>query len=1721
MGDALKGIIRKRGAVQAKITRNIELIRNFDIENGDDIDDARALEKVIYTCEEDYTKFHHMVLELIADDHFEEQDEKMAEFETLIRTAKKLVRELIRLFPNEDGDGVSNAESAHYIHQANHQQPKLQPKLPELPLPTFHGTYEGWLPFKQMFNAMIDQHENLQTVQKFQYLRMALKGASSQMIEHLDVNEINYKPAWDILTEWYQNPRAIIDAHISALLDIKPMSQESAKELNHLIQESTSHIGALEALKQPLGPSYIVNLIAAKLDRETRKFWEDQIKDDTLPTWEIMKTSLMRRYRLLETIEQTQAESKATREKGGPTSTRRPASRTLLNNPETKSAMTCVVCQSNHPLFACDQFHQKSVEERIDVVRNYKLCFNCISGQHQARDCRSKHRCHECNGSHHTLIHKARPDFREEHTLHTQVKSPTAQVLLATAVIVVMSTSKQPVLMRAVLDSASKSSFITEQAAQTLGLRRQKENLPVLGLNEAPLTTIKWRTAAVIGSRINNFQKQVEFLIVPRITGHIPTQTFNTSNWKIPSGLVLADPHFSTEQSVDVLLGTEIFFNSLLSGQIRIGNQLPLLQETTFGWVVAGKIDEPPKKLPAQQSTSCHLTINDISDQVERFWKLESCEPTRLSTSEEEACERHFVATHTRDETGRYVLELPIRENLEQLGSTKCVATKRLTQLTGRLNNNPAMKTMYSEFMKEYETMGHMEDVTMEKETETMKYYLPHHGVYKEDSSTTKLRVVFNASQLSTSGLSLNDCLMVGGVVQDKLLAILMRFRKHKYVFTADIAKMYRQFRVADHHTDLQRIFWKDDTTDKIKIYRLTTVTYGTASAPYMAMRALKQLALDERAAYPTASQITLTDFYVDNIMTGSDNLDEALQMQRELIEMLKTAKMDLHKWGANHSQLLLSISEEDREKMIKLEDNNAAMSALGLLWNPETDEFGFNVKPSTKESHSKRTILSDIASLFDPQGVLGPITATAKMFMQHLWKIKTTWDGELPEDILQDWISYRTQLCAINSLRIPRQITTLYAIRWELHGFADASTRAYGACVYIRCLDDRGQITTNLLTSKSRISPLKTVSIPRLELCASVLLAYLVQEVEASMAISFDSKSLYSDSTIVLAWLNTAPHRLKTFVANRVTIIQEITADYKWKHVRSLDNPADVLSRGCRPEELKANELWWHGPTHFRQNETNWPSSDPPSMKATPHQESFEIELKPDATNLLVQQVDTFELWTRFNSASQLTRLVVYLKRFINNARKLPKKTGILQLGEWRAAKQLLVALAQQERFQDDLRRLKTTNQVSHNSKLRMLAPFIDPKGILRVGGRLSQAACSSDMKHPAILPNKHPFTRMILNDLHREHLHVGQSGLLAISRQQFWILRAKDEVRNITRQCISCFRANPRDVPQYMGDLPSQRVQPAQAFMRTGVDYAGPFLLKTGGPRSTKSTKAYIAVFVCFTTRAIHIELVSDLSTATFIAALTRFCSRRGLCSHLFSDNGTNFIGANAELKRWNKLLQDEAVNNYCLAKGITWNFIPPRSPHFGGLWEAGVKSIKTHMKRVLGNAHFTYEEMMTTLTQIEAILNSRPLTPISNDPMDFTALTPGHFLIGRELTALPTPDLSDVPQNRLNRWQRVQQTTQQLWTRWSKEFLTQLQERTKWYVRKDNLRPGLMVLLKEDNLPPMQWKLGRIIEVHPGLDQTVRVVTIKTASGTFKRATAKVCVLPLEDDVIPESH
>lgn len=1643
-------------------------------------------------------------------------------YHSLIACAQGMIKEKSQSISSANDSQLRNASQSVQVRSA-------KCKLPVIDVPKFNGNWDKWLTFRDTFTSMVHDDEALDNISKLLYLRWALSGEALKMIENLEIIGDNYSIAWSNVKERYDNNKIIVQQHTQALISLPGINKESYGALQQFLNAVQQHTQTLERLKQPVKEwsTLLLQVLLPKLDPITRRLWEtERAKSEELPSFQEFDIFLRNRCKILEALQTPQNYS---HNMNAEVMKQRNFSHFVANPGDMRVA--CSICKQDHKLVECQAFREMSVQERFDVAKRSGLCFNCLKPFH-GKNCRVG-TCKKCGRAHNTLLHfesrgwgrgnantayeevspqtsmgaveaeqqSVQTSPRENQASLTATSGNSSQILLSTALVQVFDSTGKAFRCRALLDSGSQVNFMSQELQTRLGLKEKKGQTHIVGIGQSASRSLG-HVHTRLGSCINTFSRELKFLVMGSITSRLPERDVDLRHVEVPSNIVLADPDFNKAGKIDLLLGAGIFWDLLSVGQIRMSRAQPVFQKTILGWIISGQIELPPKD---QNTVRCNMATLGLDEQLEKFWSIEEVSSKKFMTDEEQACEDHFVSTHYRNAEGRFVVRLPFKDNVDGLGDSLVMAKRRFSSLERKFERNETLKIQYSQSIREYIESGKMSmihnNLKEAEEDTSLSYYLPHHAVFKEESTTTKLRVVCDASAKSSSNLSLNDVLKTGPTIQEDLFSIVTRFRQHAFALSADIASMYHQVEVDPVHRSFQRLLWRFSSSEPIRIYELNRVTFGQASSSFLATRALQQVVLDTPGITKQIAEAIQRDFYVDDFISGSDDLERASTLKKGVAEVLGSAKFDLRKWKSNVPEL---SDGNDENSTVRLGEKT---KVLGLLWNTEQDVLGYEVSSEgKKKAATKRQILASVAQVYDPLGLVGPVMISAKIILQSLWSLKMGWDETLPQQITAIWRDWVDKVHLLNEIRVPRRIVCEKATSVELHGFCDASEAAYGACIYVRSTNEDQKHQVQLLCSKSRVAPLKKISLPRLELCSALLLARLFQSVTGSLTLPISSSHFWSDSMIALAWIRGHPSRWHTFVANRVSEIQEITREGRWQHVASEENPADILSRGLEANHFKEAIVWWQGPGFlsgdYEQDEISY--IEPEDMP----------EAKKTLTCATATAEDDFEIFARYSSYSRIQRVVAYCLRFIEILRnkKVRQIQGPLTLDELNESKKRILRIAQRESFEAEIRELKKSQQVSTSSKISDLMPFLDNEGLIRVGGRLRNSTLEYGRKFPIILSGCHPLTELIIRAEHLKNMHLGPSGLLAIIRSEFWPISGQSTVKRVLRKCLACFRARPRAVEQLMGNLPPERIEPAMPFTNTGVDYAGSFCIKIS---RNVTGKAYLCLFVCFSTKAVHLEIVSDLSTAAFMNSLKRFVARRGKCSRIFSDNGTNFVGAFNEIKDLGKLINRDhtQIEEFLAKEGIKWSFIPPGSPHMGGLWESAVKSCKSHLKKVIGEVKLTFEELSTVITQIEAILNSRPLSELSADPNDLEPLTPGHFLIGRPLAALPEPDYVATPTNRLQRYNMLAQMRQIFWKRWSVEYVAQLQQRKKWKCERPNVKVGALVLIKDPNVPPLNWKMGRIAKVFMGADNLVRVVDIKTSNGIIKRSLAKICIMPVE--------
>ncbi|XP_031342802.1 uncharacterized protein LOC116170471 [Photinus pyralis] len=1172
-------------------------------------------------------------------------------------------------------------------------------ELPKIKIPTFRSGYDNWAPFHDLFEKLIHSNEKLSNAEKMHYLKGHVDGEAARLIQHLMISEQNYVTAWKILQNRYNNKRLMVNTLLDRILEFSKMETAKASRLKWLhdtIHECLETISNLGMDTSSWGPM-VIRITTKKWDSETNRLFEQSLKQpNEIPALGEVMQFMQTRFQSLEASGSMQSKDASPRYTWGNTST-----------------ISCHYCQQEHRLEQCLKFKGLSINDRNKEVRERKICFRCLKHNSEEK-CYSAYRCAECGYPHHTLLHQPYKPIAERatqastRTSHTTVSKRNCQtqkenqeVLLATAIVQAQDLTGVQQLLRVLVDPGSQASFITEKAAQQLKLPRQKANARVSGIGGYDHTNAKTKITVQLHPRQpSEYELTTELIILTKITENLPLASFemNKDPWK---NVLLADPTLNNSGPIDILLGAEEYAKIILPGVMKEGKLVG--QQTEFGWVISGQTKHGVNQ--GYQILGMVSTMEEET-QLSKYWEIEEATMANGFNEEDKKCEDHYKANTTRSPDGRYTVKIPFKKNSIKWGRSRPLAIARLLQLEKKLAANDKMREEYNAFLQEYLDLGHMEMVQAHS-IEGTRYYIPHQPVIKESSTTTKMRVVFDASAKTTTSGSLNEMMYVGPRLQPDIADILLRWRKHQYAFTADIKKMYRQIRIHQDDRQFQTIVWRFERNQPIREYQLNTVTYGTAAAPYLAIKTLQQLAEDEKEEYPYAARVTLQDFYVDDILSGANSIPQVVQLQKELTNMLKKGGFQLHKWAANKEEILTTIPMEARDPAVAEFNNDDQIKSLGIRWIPNQDIFTFKFKDG-QDKPTKRNILSEVAKIFDPLGWLSPILLNAKLLIQRLWLSNTGWDEEVAESIKIEWTNFKIDLSMVEYLRIPRWMQyDQDQEKIELHGFCDASEKAYGAVVYSKT----GNGCISLLMSKSKVAPVRTrQTLPKLELCAAVLLAKVLKRVTEALQIPKTTVYAWTDSMITLAWMKGDANKWKTFVGSRVAQITSMTAKEQWNHVRTNDNPADLVSRGTTTSKLKNNTLWWNGPIWLKTDKWKHSTSEYPTT---------EVESKKTMT-IIVNNRN--ELAERFSSLTQLIRVTAYIIRFIKHCKKITVADEHLTVEELNTALKKHIQVTQQNTYPREIQKLSKKEQVHKDSKLESLNPFQDEDSLLRADGKASK---------------------------------------------------------------------------------------------------------------------------------------------------------------------------------------------------------------------------------------------------------------------------------------------------------------------------------------------------------------------------------------------------------------
>ncbi|KAI3351065.1 hypothetical protein L3Q82_005632 [Scortum barcoo] len=1176
-------------------------------------------------------------------------------------------------------------------------------------------------------------------------------------------------------------------------------------------------------------------------------------------------------------------------------------------------------------------------------------------------------------------------------------------------------------LVYALLDTQSDTTFIDQEVSDSLNASKYpvKLKLTTMSRKDTVITS-----ESVSGLRVRGYSSTIQIDLpvtytkncIPVNRAHIPTCE-TAKKW---SHLVEIADEIQPLKNCEV--GLLIGYNcsrAMAPRQVILGGDVePYAVRTDLGWSIVGRSLQGHDSLST--SHLCHRTcVKGLppSTPADAIRILESdfkdgCVDTKTVSQDDITFLDKLKKGIRKNIHEHYEMPLLFKDR-PSLPDNKSSVVIRLNHLKRKLQRDERYKRQYVESMEEVIERGEAEQVE-DGGSEGERWYIPHHGV-RHAKKPDKLRVVFDCSA-RYKGTSLNDHLLSGPDMLNNLCGVLIRFRQHPVALMCDIEKMFHQFHVDEADRNYLRFLWwkKGDLNAQPSEFRMKVHLFGAASSPGCASYGLKHLAKENRHIYPQGSQFVMRDFYVDDGVTSVESTEDAIQLAREARELCATGGLRLHKFMSNDRKVLESIPPSERATNVSNMDLSfedlPLERALGIKWDVESDHFQINVNLKDQPA-TRRGVLSTVASLYDPLGFVAPVLLKAKIILQETCRRGTDWDDPLSDELRPKWEQWRSDLVHLDKVTISRTYAPAgfgKVSKTELHHFSDASLKGYG---------------------KSRVSPTKVTTIPRLELSAAVVSVKMSSMLKEELGFTDAEEFFWTDSKVVLGYIRNEARRFHTFVANRVQKIHLSSAPQQWRYVPTNENPADHASRGLTPSELLSS-TWFTGPEFLWNKEIKLSAEEIPELTIGDPEVRHVAVLSTRTT----EQVSLVDRLFKFSSWSLATRAVARLLRRISKN----KSNDLTTVTERERAEHHVVKDLQRKAYREELHLLSKGNSLPSHSELYSLDAFLDKDGVLRVGGRLRHSSLPESIKHPAIIPKGYHITKMIIAHCHERTKHQGKGLTInEIRSNGYWIKQGR------------------------------------------------------------KENKRYGLLFTCLSSRAIHLEMLNDMSTDSLINGLRCFISIRGTIRQIKSDQGSNFVGAKNEFKEALKELDADRLTAFLAEKQCDFSMNAPYSSHVGGVWERQIRTVRGILRSTLAlsPSRLNDASLRAFFYEAMAIVNGRPLTVDNlSDPHSLEPLTPNHLLTLKSSKVLPPPGVfvrEDMYGKK--RWRHVQYLAEQFWSRWRKEYLTNIALRQRWHKPRRNLQVGDIVILKAEDVHRNEWRMGNVSGTIAGNDGLVRRVKV----------------------------
>lgn len=1580
-------------------------------------------------------------------------------------------------------------------------------------LPVFDGeNVLDWPNFAAEFRRSTREY-NIQSESNLRRLNYALKGIARESVYALLSHPENVEEIISTLEMNFGRPEWIIVKLLSDIRAFPAMKEEGIEQFRsfynkiHTVSSTMKNMNAEVYIDSP----DLLNSMEEKLPPTTRNYWI-RYKADLLRNKKKVNLQVLGEWFKFELDAQYAGISSRDMQKkqhNGPNTNNQYRKANVFANFQNNNGPRlpyCILCkEKGHALIDCKAFKEMSIHDRRQVALKENLCFLCLGKNHSVKICQKKEKigkCTKCQVYHNELVHLDREE--EVHNV-----SCSNNVLLRIGKVKVKG-PKGIATVFAFFDEGSTATMIDDSLACELGLVGPKSPITYRWTNEIVRTDFESMLIDTEVSGPDEKSKFYELLNVRTVKNlALPHQKLNTEH-------IMKTHPYVDQQKIESVKDAQpmILIGSNNSGLIvplrTIQYKLNGLQQckSRLGWTVHGNVEEDVKDNSANFSLYIHVCIESKKDmQLNELIKQSyMTENFGINDEKEKLAEEDEKAIEIMKNTMTYVGD---RFEIGQLyrypgkafptAESKVVALKRLRFVEQKMDKDPNFAKAYMDKIGEYVSKNYAEKLDSNDLCEPPNtFYLPHFGVYNVNKPG-KFRWVMDA-KAKAGNFSLNDLLLQGPDFVPPLLAVIWRTRTKKVAISADIREMFHQVMIRPEDRDSQRFLFRGlDRDREPDVYRMKAMIFGAVSSPSMAQFVKNENAKRMEDQYPGVVRAITQQHYVDDYFDCADTVEEANQIASNVITVHKTGGFELVKWISNSKEFMDAIPDQ-----LKLPESDKIMTVrvLGLTWNIQSDCFEFNTKFDTEMSCAnvvltKRQLLRFMMSIFDPVGFLAPLVIKLKILFQELWRLDIKWDEKVPPSIHEKLVNWFNEAEQIGQVNIPRCYFPLLSSysKIEMHVIVDACEQAYSAVTYLRVRINDQVYDTSFVQAKSRVAPVKSLTIPRLELQASVMGSQMANKIRDELNIQIENTFYWTDSTCVLSWINTK-EKLCSYVGSRISKILDVSETKQWNWIPTEKNSADLATKTTNSVDLSSESFWFKGPTFLRQSEL--PHFVPPTMS---EEQIFmvlsEFEEEKSHEKIFFELPDL----DRFSNFNRLIRSTAFVLKIVKNL-KLKKQERPDQLTidvhDINEAKKLWYKKVQYDTYNKEIRDLKKTGFVKKSSQIYQLSPFVNEEGILCMKGRIPGY-------DPVILCQNHKFTRLLVTWYHIHNLHKGVDTVINHLRESFWIPKCRTVVRSVFKACLKCKLREPKIKPVQMGDVPKIRSEKCEyAFTYVGIDYFGPMFVKVG----RKIFKVWGALFTCMTTRGIHVELVYSLTTNSAIMAITRFMNLRGVPLRIYSDNATCFEGSKNELEKFRATLDHQEISDKLSIRDVEWSMIPPASPHFGGAWERMVRSVKEGLKVLIDIEVPSHEVLSTALSEIVNTINNRPLTYVSSEPHDLRPLSPNDIILLRTNHSQYNTKM-EYNYNPKTTWKLAHQLADNFWSRWIKEYRPLLLKRNKWHdnSKDPNLKIGDVVLILDDNMIRGQFIRGIVIKVYPDKEGRVRVAQVKTNTGVYKRPVTKL--------------